>query len=92
VTRSITASHEREQKITIDVAYRFFATDRSKFMLTDSPGHEQYTPNVATGASMAAVALILVDAHSGIRRHSLIASALGVRRIVLAVNKMDLAG
>jgi bifunctional enzyme CysN/CysC len=85
---------EREQKITIDVAYRFFTTDRRKFIVIDSPGHEQYTPNMATGASMADVALILVDARSGItrqtRRHSLIVSTLGVRHIALAVNKMDL--
>src|SRR5260221_5419461 len=85
---------EREQKITIDVAYRFFTTDRRKFIVIDSPGHEQYTPNMATGASMADVALILVDARSGItrqtRRHNLIVSTLGVRHIVLAVNKMDL--
>ena len=87
---------EREQKITIDVAYRFFTTDRRKFIVIDSPGHEQYTPNMATGASMADVALILVDARSGItqqtKRHSLIVATLGVRRIVLAVNKMDLVG
>jgi sulfate adenylyltransferase large subunit len=87
---------EREQKITIDVAYRFFATDRRKFIVIDSPGHEQYTPNMATGASMADIALILVDARSGItqqtKRHSLIVSTLGVRDIVLAVNKMDLVG
>jgi sulfate adenylyltransferase large subunit len=87
---------EREQKITIDVAYRFFTTDRRKFIVIDSPGHEQYTPNMATGASMADVALILVDARSGItrqtKRHSLIIATLGVRRIVLAVNKMDLVG
>jgi sulfate adenylyltransferase large subunit len=87
---------EREQKITIDVAYRFFSTDRRKFIVIDAPGHEQYTPNMATGASMADVALILVDARSGItrqtKRHALIVSTLGVRRIVLAVNKMDLVG
>jgi sulfate adenylyltransferase large subunit len=87
---------EREQKITIDVAYRYFTTDRRKFIVIDSPGHEQYTPNMATGASMADVALILVDARAGItrqtRRHSLIVSTLGVRHIVLAVNKMDLVG
>ena len=78
---------EREQKITIDVAYRFFTTDRRKFIVIDSPGHEQYTPNMATGASMADVALILVDARSGItrqtRRHSLIVSTLGVRHMYL---------
>ncbi|MBO0758607.1 MAG: 50S ribosome-binding GTPase, partial [Bradyrhizobiaceae bacterium] len=87
---------EREQKITIDVAYRFFTTDRRKFIVIDAPGHEQYTPNMATGASLADLALILVDARSGItqqtKRHSLIIATLGVRRIVLAVNKMDLVG
>jgi sulfate adenylyltransferase large subunit len=85
---------EREQKITIDVAYRFFTTERRKFIVIDAPGHEQYTPNMATGASMVEVALILVDARSGItrqtKRHSLIVSTIGVRHIVLAVNKMDL--
>jgi sulfate adenylyltransferase large subunit len=85
---------EREQKITIDVAYRFFATERRKFIVADAPGHEQYTRNMATGASTADLALIVVNAQSGItrqtRRHSLIVSTLGVRRLVLAVNKMDL--
>jgi sulfate adenylyltransferase large subunit len=85
---------EREQKITIDIAYRFFSTDRRKFIVIDAPGHEQYTPNMATGASMADAALILVDARAGItrqtKRHTLIVSTLGVRQIVLAVNKMDL--
>jgi sulfate adenylyltransferase large subunit len=85
---------EREQKITIDIAYRFFSTDRRKFIVIDAPGHEQYTPNMATGASMADAALILVDARAGItrqtKRHTLIVSTLGVRHIVLAVNKMDL--
>jgi sulfate adenylyltransferase large subunit len=87
---------EREQKITIDVAYRFFATDRRKFIIADAPGHEQYTRNMATGASTADVALILVNAASGLtaqtRRHSLIVSMLGVRQFVVAVNKMDLVG
>jgi sulfate adenylyltransferase large subunit len=85
---------EREQKITIDVAYRFFATERRKFIVADAPGHEQYTRNMATGASTADLALIVVNAQAGItrqtRRHSLIVSMLGVRRLVLAVNKMDL--
>jgi bifunctional enzyme CysN/CysC len=85
---------EREQKITIDVAYRFFATERRKFIVADAPGHEQYTRNMATGASTADLALIVVNAQAGItrqtRRHGLIVSTLGVRRLVLAVNKMDL--
>ena len=84
---------EREQKITIDVAYRFFATASRKFIVADTPGHEQYTRNMATGASTADVALILVDAASGLRpqtrRHALIVSTVGVRRIALVVNKMD---
>jgi sulfate adenylyltransferase large subunit len=85
---------EREQKITIDLAYRFFATGKRKFIVADAPGHEQYTRNMATGASTADLALILVNAQSGLtqqtRRHALIASTLGVRHIVVAVNKMDL--
>jgi bifunctional enzyme CysN/CysC len=85
---------EREQGITIDVAYRFFATDRRKFVVADTPGHEQYTRNMATGASNAEVAVILVDARKGIltqtRRHSYIASLFGIRDLVVAVNKMDL--
>ena len=85
---------EREQKITIDVAYRFFTTERRKFIVADAPGHEQYTRNMATGASTADLALILVDAGAGLtrqtRRHSLIVSTLGVRRLVVAVSKMDL--
>ncbi len=85
---------EREQGITIDVAYRFFATDRRKFVVADCPGHEQYTRNMATGASNADVAVILVDARKGVltqtRRHSYIASLFGIRDVVLAVNKMDL--
>ena len=85
---------EREQGITIDVAYRFFSTDRRKFIVADTPGHEQYTRNMATGASTADLAIILVDARKGVlvqtRRHTFIAHLLGVRHIVLAVNKMDL--
>jgi bifunctional enzyme CysN/CysC len=89
-------SAEREQGITIDVAYRYFSTDRRAFIVADTPGHEQYTRNMATGASTAELAIILVDVRKGIlpqtRRHSYIVSMLGVRHIVLAVNKMDLAG
>jgi sulfate adenylyltransferase large subunit len=85
---------EREQGITIDVAYRYFSTTRRKFIIADTPGHEQYTRNMATGASTADVAIILVDARKGIltqsRRHAYIASLLGTRHIVAAVNKMDL--
>lgn len=85
---------EREQGITIDVAYRFFSTDKRKFIVADSPGHEQYTRNMATAASTADLAIILIDARKGVltqtRRHSYIASLLGVRHIVVAVNKMDL--
>ena len=85
---------EREQGITIDVAYRFFSTDHRKFIVADTPGHEQYTRNMVTGASTADVAVILVDAKHGVltqtRRHSFIASMLGIRHVVLAVNKMDL--
>ena len=85
---------EREQGITIDVAYRFFATDHRKFIVADTPGHEQYTRNMATGASTADVAVILVDAVNGVldqtRRHSFICSLLGIRHVALAVNKMDL--
>ena len=85
---------EREQGITIDVAYRFFNTDKRKFIVADTPGHEQYTRNMVTGASTADVAIILVDASQGIltqtRRHSFIASLLGIEHVVLAVNKMDL--
>jgi len=87
---------EREQKITIDVAYRFFSTEKRKFIIADAPGHEQYTRNMATGASTADAALILVDAATGLtaqtKRHSLIVSMLGVRHFVVVVNKMDLAG
>ncbi|HYG84872.1 MAG TPA: sulfate adenylyltransferase subunit CysN [Azospirillum sp.] len=84
---------EREQGITIDVAYRFFTTDKRKFIVADTPGHEQYTRNMATGASTADVAVLLVDARKGVltqtRRHSYIVSLLGIRHVVLAVNKMD---
>jgi len=87
---------EREQGITIDVAYRFFATPRRSFIVADTPGHEQYTRNMATGASNAELAVILVDARKGVlvqtRRHSLICSLLGIRHVVVAVNKMDLVG
>ncbi|MGI4878417.1 MAG: sulfate adenylyltransferase subunit CysN [Janthinobacterium lividum] len=87
---------EREQGITIDVAYRFFATDKRKFIVADTPGHEQYTRNMVTGASTADLAVILVDARKGVltqtRRHSYLAHLLGVPRLVLAVNKMDLVG
>ena len=85
---------EREQGITIDVAYRFFSTDSRKFIVADTPGHEQYTRNMVTGASTADVAVILCDARYGLltqtRRHSYLASLLGIRHVVLAVNKMDL--
>ncbi len=85
---------EREQGITIDVAYRFFSTDQRKFIVADTPGHEQYTRNMVTGASTADVAVILIDATQGLliqtRRHSFIASLLGIRHVVLAINKMDL--
>ena len=87
---------EREQGITIDVAYRFFATDKRKFIVADTPGHEQYTRNMATGASNSELAVILIDARKGVltqtRRHAYIASLLGIRHIVLAVNKIDLVG
>lgn len=85
---------EREQGITIDVAYRFFSTDKRKFIVADTPGHEQYTRNMITGASTASVAVILVDARKGVltqtRRHSFLVSLVGIRHVVLAVNKMDL--
>jgi bifunctional enzyme CysN/CysC len=85
---------EREQGITIDVAYRFFSTDRRKFIVADTPGHEQYTRNMVTGASTADLAIILIDARKGVltqtRRHSYLAHLVGIRNIVLAVNKMDL--
>jgi bifunctional enzyme CysN/CysC len=85
---------EREQGITIDVAYRFFSTDRRKFIVADTPGHEQYTRNMVTGASTADLAVILIDARKGVltqtRRHSYLVSLLGIRKVVLAINKMDL--
>ena len=85
---------EREQGITIDVAYRFFATDRRKFIIADTPGHEQYTRNMATGASTADLSIILIDARHGVqtqtKRHSYISNLLGINNIVIAVNKMDL--
>ena len=87
---------EREQGITIDVAYRFFSTDRRKFIVADTPGHEQYTRNMITGASTADVAVILIDARKGVltqtRRHSYLVSLIGIRKVVLAINKMDLMG
>jgi len=87
---------EREQGITIDVAYRFFATEKRKFIVADTPGHEQYTRNMVTGASTADLAVILVDARKGVltqtRRHSYLVQLLGITQVVLAVNKMDLAG
>ncbi len=85
---------EREQGITIDVAYRFFSTDRRKFIVADTPGHEQYTRNMITGASTADLAVILIDARKGVltqtRRHSYLVSLIGIRKVVLAINKMDL--
>ena len=85
---------EREQGITIDVAYRFFSTDRRKFIVADTPGHEQYTRNMVTGASTADLAVILIDARKGVltqtRRHSYLAKLIGIRHLVLAINKMDL--
>src|SRR6185437_12097644 len=85
---------EREQGITIDVAYRYFATQKRKFIIADTPGHEQYTRNMATGASTADLAIILIDARYGVlpqsRRHAFIASLLGIPHLVVAVNKMDL--
>src|SRR6202022_872034 len=85
---------EREQGITIDVAYRFFSTDKRKFIVADTPGHEQYTRNTVTGASTADAAVILIDARKGIltqpRRHSFLVSLLGIRRIAVVVNKLDL--
>ena len=87
---------EREQGITIDVAYRYFATKQRKFIVADTPGHEQYTRNMVTGASTAELAVILVDARKGVltqtRRHSYLVALLGIRRAVLAINKMDLVG
>ena len=87
---------EREQGITIDVAYRFFTTDSRRFVVADTPGHEQYTRNMATGASTASLAVILIDARKGVlvqtRRHSRIVAMMGIKHVVLAVNKMDLVG
>jgi bifunctional enzyme CysN/CysC len=87
---------EREQGITIDVAYRYFSTDKRKFIIADCPGHQQYTRNMATGASSCQLAIILVDARYGVqeqtRRHSFIVSLLGIRHVVVAINKMDLVG
>lgn len=87
---------EREQGITIDVAHRYFATPRRKFIIADTPGHIQYTRNMVTGASTADLALILVDARKGVveqtRRHAFLASLLGIPHLVLCVNKMDLVG
>lgn len=87
---------EREQGITIDVAYRYFSTSKRKFIIADTPGHEQYTRNMATGASTCQLAVILIDARHGVmtqtRRHSYIASLLGIKHIVVAINKMDLLG
>jgi bifunctional enzyme CysN/CysC len=87
---------EREQGITIDVAYRFFTTEKRKFIVADTPGHEQYTRNMVTGASTAGLAVILIDARKGVltqtRRHSFLAHLIGIKHIVLAVNKMDLVG
>src|SRR5215467_12127951 len=87
---------EREQGITIDVAYRYFATTRRKFIIADTPGHEQYTRNMATGASTAELAIVLIDARNGVlrqsRRHAFIVSLLGLRHVVVAINKMDLVG
>src|SRR5271168_5292982 len=87
---------EREQGITIDVAYRYFATPKRSFIVADTPGHEQYTRNMATGASNADLAILLIDARKGLltqtRRHALIVSLLGIRHVVVAVNKIDLVG
>ena len=87
-------SAEREQGITIDVAYRFFSSSKRKFIVADTPGHEQYTRNMATGASTADLAILLVDARNGVmtqtKRHSFIVSLLGIKKVILAINKMDL--
>lgn len=89
-------SAEREQGITIDVAYRFFSTAKRKFIVADTPGHEQYTRNMVTGASNADVAVLLVDARKGLltqtRRHAYLVSLMGIRHVALAINKMDLVG
>ena len=85
---------EREQGITIDVAYRYFSTERRKFIVADTPGHEQYTRNMVTGASTADAAVLMVDARKGIltqtRRHSFLVNLLGIRHVLVAINKMDL--
>ena len=85
-----------KQIVTIDVAYRYFSTDRRSFIVADTPGHEQYTRNMATGASTADLAVLLVDARAGLleqtRRHATIATLMGIRQFVLAVNKIDLIG
>src|SRR3954451_1836849 len=85
---------EREQGITIDVAYRFFSTERRKFIVADTPGHEQYTRNMVTGASTADLAVLMIDARKGVltqtKRHSSLVSLLGIRHVVLAINKLDL--
>ena len=87
---------EREQGITIDVAYRYFSTTERKFILADTPGHEQYTRNMATGASTSDVAILLIDARYGVqtqtRRHSFICALLGIKHLIVAVNKMDIVG
>ena len=87
---------EREQGITIDVAYRYFSTDKRKFIIADTPGHEQYTRNMATGASTCQLAIILIDARHGVmsqtKRHSFIVSLLGIKHVIVAINKMDLVG
>jgi len=87
-------SAEREQGITIDVAYRFFSSSKRKFIVADTPGHEQYTRNMTTGASTADLAIILIDARHGVatqtKRHSFIVSLLGIKHVVIAINKMDL--
>src|SRR5499427_6063041 len=87
---------EREQGITIDVAYRYFATPRRKFIIADTPGHVQYTRNMVTGASTANLSVVLVDARQGVieqtRRHTFIAAMLGIPHLVIAINKMDLVG
>lgn len=87
---------EREQGITIDVAYRYFSTPKRRFIIADTPGHEQYTRNMATGASTASLSLILIDATNGVitqtKRHSFISALLGIRHFVVAINKMDLVG
>src|SRR5438045_5384900 len=86
---------ERQQGITIDVAYRYFSTDKRKFIIAATPGHEQYTRNMATGASTADLAIILIDARHGVmvqtKRHSFIVSLLGIKHIIVAINKMDIA-